>query len=525
MGRDAEDDYIPRAMKPGDAAHSVSGPGREGWLSGIFAIDPRGLAAMRIGVGVTLVVDLSARTDHFRALYTDAGAFPMRLLDPWMRETVLPLHLLSGSYAWQALLYVIALGAAIAMVVGWRSRLATLISWALLVSLHVRNPMVLNFGDTILRVALFWAIFLPLGSRWSLDANRSGPEMPPEKPLHSIAGAAYLLQICFVYFFTALLKNGADWHETGLALYYALHLDYWATPLGVWLRDFVPFTILMARATLALELIGPFLLLAPLWWVRTAAALSFMALHLGIAASLELGVFPWVDVVILLPFLPARFWDEIERGLFRARSSAVPRDEVAGIRDERRAVASRSPLHRAGEAALGVILLYVFANNVQSVWPALAVPDSLTRAGQWLSINQKWRMFTPNTPRNDGWFVLVGHLADGTTVDLISPEVEPRFDKPVNVAARHTSFRWAAFFYQMSDPTTNDPLRRNWARWQCGDWNRRALPARRLETLEMWFVFEPTPPPGVDVERKRQHLLDFGCAAPRASAAPKPPAP
>jgi hypothetical protein len=302
-----------------------------------------------------------------------------------------------------------------------------------------------------------------------------------------------------------------------------LQLDYWATPLGVWLRDFVPFTILMARATLALELIGPFLLLAPVWWVRTAAAVSFMALHLGIAASLELGVFPWADVVILLPFLPGRFWDEIERRLFRAKSSSVPRAGTLGVGDRR--VVARSPLQRAGDAALGAILLYVFAHNVQGVWPAFAVPDSLTRAGQWLSINQKWRMFTPNTPRNDGWFVLEGHLADGTTVDLISPDVEPSFDKPVNVAARHTSFRWAAFFYQMSDPTTNDPLRRNWARWQCGDWNRRALPARRLETLEMWFVLEATPPPGVQAELKRQHLLDFDCAAPRASAAPKQPAP
>jgi hypothetical protein len=518
MGRDAEDDYSPRAMKQGDAAHSASGSRGSGWLTGVFAIDPRGLAALRIGVGLTLLVDYSARTDHFVALYTDAGAFPLRLLDPWMRETVVPLHLLSGSYAWQALLFVLGVGAATAMVVGWRSRLATLISWGLLVSLHVRNPIVLNFGDTILRVALFWAIFLPLGSCWSLDANRRGPEVPSAQPLHSIAGAAYLLQICFVYVFTALLKSGADWHETGLALYYALHIDYWATPLGVWLRDFVPFTILMSRATLALELLGPLLLLAPVWWVRSAAAVSFMALHLGIAASLELGIFPWVDVVILLPFLPTRIWDEVERRLFRVRSSAAAPADAAADGEERCVVGSRSPMHRVGSAALGAILVYVLAHNVQGMWPALAVPDSLTSAGQWLSINQEWRMFTPNTPRRDGWFVLRGHLADGTTVDLISPDATPGFDKPENVAARHASYRWAAFLFQMRDSKTNEPLRRNWARWQCRDWNRRATSERRLGRVEMWFVLETTPPPGLQPKPKRQILLDFDCAAPRASA-------
>jgi hypothetical protein len=489
-----------------------------GSLARVVGIDPRGLAALRIGLGTTLLADLLLRTDHFGALYTDAGAFPRRLLDPWLRETIFPFHLWSGSFGWPGLLWLLAVAAAVAMIAGWHTRLASATSWVLLVSLQVRNPLVLNFGDAILRMALFWAMFLPLGARWSLDASRNPSRtMTAERPVASVASAAYLLQICFVYFFTALLKSGSDWRETGLALYYALNLDYFATPLGVWIRHSIPLTILMTRSTLVLESIGPLALLAPIWWLRSAAVACFLALHLGIAASFDLGIFPWVDVVVLLPFLPPRIWDEFERRLLRVAPPAVS----ASVETRAKTVEPRRRLRRVGGAVLGGILLYLFANNVQAVSPAFPAPDLLTSAGRWLGINQSWQMFTPNGPRVDGWFVLSGRLANGQVVDLMAPDAPPSFEKPESVAARHSSSRWARFLFQLKEPETNGSIRSNWARWQCSDWNRQSAADRRLDHVEMWFVLERTPRPGVRAVPQRQHLLDFDCPAqqtPRAVA-------
>jgi hypothetical protein len=34
----------------------------------------------------------------------------------------------------------------------------------------MRNPYILSGGDVLLRVVVFWAMFLPLGDRYSLDA-------------------------------------------------------------------------------------------------------------------------------------------------------------------------------------------------------------------------------------------------------------------------------------------------------------------------------------------------------------------
>jgi len=457
-------------------------------------IDPRGLAALRIGLGAVLLIDLWMRRGRFRALYTDAGVFPRAFLEPWMRSTIAPLHQLDGGFAWQALLFAVAAVAAACLLVGWRTRLATVVSWGLLVSLHSRQPMVLNFGDDILRMALFWSLFLPLGRRWSLDARRAPPGGDPDAPVCSVASAAYLIQIASIYFFTSLLKSGAEWQRDGTALYYALSMDAWVTPLGVALREHPALLRAATRATLALERVGPFLLFAPLAWRRTGTVLAFWALHLGIALAYTLGIFPWTDLVVLLPFLPPALWDRLGGGWRRTRPVAL----------------GPSGRGRAGSAAAAVALAYVLACNVDSVRP-LRLPGWLSATGNWLRINQQWRMFTPGGPRGDGWFVMPGELADGSRVDLGPHGPALSWEKPARISARNRPFRWAIYLWQISDPYTNHLLRRRFAEWTCRTWNAEHPPERRLRGLEIHFQYEETLPPGQGVRLDPRLLLRYDC--------------
>ena len=55
-------------------------------------------------------------------------------------------------------------------------------------------------------------------------------------PSTAAATAAILLQVAIVYWTTGLLKDGAAWRD-GTAVYYALHLDFWVTAVGEWLRE------------------------------------------------------------------------------------------------------------------------------------------------------------------------------------------------------------------------------------------------------------------------------------------------
>jgi hypothetical protein len=97
-------------------------------LAPVAGIDPRALAAPRIGLGAVLLIDLWMRTGRFKALYTDAGVFPRLYLEPWMRHTLVPLHLLSGSVAWEAFLFAVAAVFAVALLLGYHARIAAVVS-------------------------------------------------------------------------------------------------------------------------------------------------------------------------------------------------------------------------------------------------------------------------------------------------------------------------------------------------------------------------------------------------------------
>jgi hypothetical protein len=53
--------------------------------------------------------------------------------------------------------------AATAVALGYYTRLAMFLSWYPVISLHDRNPIILHNGDGVLRLLLFWGMFLPLG--------------------------------------------------------------------------------------------------------------------------------------------------------------------------------------------------------------------------------------------------------------------------------------------------------------------------------------------------------------------------
>lgn len=144
-----------------------------------FELDLRSLAVFRVGLGLLLLCDLVNRAWWLRAHYTDWGVMPREaLLDTLWDRAWMSVHLFSGTFAPTAILFVLSGAVAVALLVGFRTTIATALSWFLLISLHARNPIVLQGGDIIFRLLLFWAIFLPLGARWSIDAaldTRGGP--------------------------------------------------------------------------------------------------------------------------------------------------------------------------------------------------------------------------------------------------------------------------------------------------------------------------------------------------------------
>jgi len=297
-------------------------------LPQLFGIDLRTLALFRACVGAVLLADMLLRIPDARAFYSDAGVMPRTWLalfnDPWR----LSLHTGNGQTWFALLLLGMEALAALMLILGWRTRLAAVLCFVLEASLLNRNGLVLIGGDVLLCCLLFWSLFLPLGARWSVDATLS-PAPPPAQNQHlSWASAGLLLQVMSVYFFSAVLKNDPAWWPNGTAVWYALQLDMYATPLGVWLRQFPDLLLALTYFVWFLELLGPLLMFLPLLNrpLRLALMLLFMAMHLGFFLCLKLGPFPFISLASLSAFAGGWIWDALDRRAQRreARRGALP---------------------------------------------------------------------------------------------------------------------------------------------------------------------------------------------------------
>ena len=141
-----------------------------GRLASLIRVDLRSVALFRVGLAAITLADVAGRLCEVRAFYTDAGLLPRKALidlaDPWAAS----LHLASGATSLIAAALALQLLLALFVLVGTRARACALASFVLLASLNARNPWVLLPGDALTVALWFWAMFLPLGARWSLDA-------------------------------------------------------------------------------------------------------------------------------------------------------------------------------------------------------------------------------------------------------------------------------------------------------------------------------------------------------------------
>ncbi|NES72609.1 MAG: hypothetical protein F6K24_49165, partial [Okeania sp. SIO2D1] len=151
-------------------------------LEKLFGLDLRSLALFRVGLALVIIVDLIIRAGDLRSLYSDAGVMPRTLLKEITNPFYWSINSISGEPFVQGLIFLIVGLIAIALLVGYRTRLATIAMWAFVISIQNRNPALSFAADHVLRALLFWAMFLPLGASYSIDsALNSSPEKLPKR--------------------------------------------------------------------------------------------------------------------------------------------------------------------------------------------------------------------------------------------------------------------------------------------------------------------------------------------------------
>ncbi len=284
-----------------------------------FALDLRSLALFRVLLALTLAFDALHRLINLGAFHTDAGLLPRdqwaQLSDPIWRWS---LHLANGE-SWSQGLFLLAQAlSALALALGWRTRVAGLLTWLLLVSVDNRNPLVLDAGDTLLAALLFWSLFLPMGARWSVDAALCDEAVVG--PRHrSWASIVLVLQLLSSLFFSAVLQVQAGAGTQGRALLELLSSAQRSWGLGPALAAHPDLAGVVGLWWWWLLILGPVLLLLPLASggnlaglqnrLRNAVLLQLVLVQVLILLSLAAGHLPWAQTLGLSLLAGSGIWD------------------------------------------------------------------------------------------------------------------------------------------------------------------------------------------------------------------------
>lgn len=198
-------------------------------------IDTRSMAVFRIFVGLLAVADLLLRSRNFWFFYTDDGVIPQELAMARTPDHAVSVYFLTSDATLIAGLFALQALVAVLLIVGYRTRLATIVTFLGVISLDFHNPFVLSYADILFRLLLFWAMFLPLGERWSIDALHA--DAPRRESVANLGTAAILFQMVVMYAVNGYNKAHGDLWRSGEATVLIFGLDDMTFLLGDHLRN------------------------------------------------------------------------------------------------------------------------------------------------------------------------------------------------------------------------------------------------------------------------------------------------
>ncbi len=208
-------------------------------------------------------------------------------------------HLLEGNNL--SLLIILGLHtlALIGFLIGYKTKLSSIILIISLTSLAQRNIHIQNGADLLLRILILMMCFAPCGNKFSLDslfARRRGEQLKELTP--SWAHRLIQMQIAFVYLSTVYAKTKGTYWLDGSALYYATRLENF-TRFGIpFFLDNLLSLKLLTWSTLLLEMaLGSLIFI---YEFRKKLIVAGIVFHIGIEYVMSIPTFEILMIAGLL---------------------------------------------------------------------------------------------------------------------------------------------------------------------------------------------------------------------------------
>ena len=486
-------------------------------------IDSRSLAAFRVAIALLILADLTLRSRNFRFYYTDDGVVTQELAAS-LREPMASVFFFTSDPTLIAGLFVLHALIAIALLVGYKTRLATVLSFVFVLSLDAHNPLVLSYADTLFVMLLFWAIFLPLGERWSIDALQR--DRPSRSAVATLATAAIMTQMVFMYFVNGQHKYPSERWHSGEAAIIVMGIDEMTFLLGDFMRHYPELLQLGGRTWFYILLASPLLILL-YGRARYPLLILFAGGHASFAVTVRIGAFAFVALAGLLVFVQPRLWADLLAVLSRCRLDrpvAFVRTELARpgplLADRLPGrlidVRGRDPVGRTMLSVFVVIAIVVLfvvpAASMAAAGPyvddrPLLTDNPIERTTADLPVSQpEWSIFAGPGPRSvDRYYVFPAKTADGDVFDVYN-ERPMTYDRPGQQLQRqHDTYRERFYMNSIRRSTGNSP--ELLAEHLCETWaDERGI---ELTNVNMYEVTERITLETIDEPDRRERSIEL----------------
>jgi hypothetical protein len=451
-------------------------------------MDLRSLALMRILVGFIILEGLCSRSRFLSLFYTDGGAWPRKaVLAYFANHPPLSIHMATGSVLGEAALLVLAGYFALNLLIGHRTRLFTILSWLMLISLDNRNPFSVS-EDRYLLIILLWAIFLPWGKCFSIDSLNKGNSKTVDMHVCSLATAAFLVQIVSFYVSIAIMKQlGSIWNN-GHALYLALSVQRIDYPLTHFLLQYPDYLSLMTKFVLYMEMFVPLLILVPSfnYGLRAAALGCLILFHLMIWLTLAVGNLSPISIIALIGIMPPLVWEkypDITNNVEKLISRAQQHLKLKAFSFE-----FYPWVTKFARGTSAVMIIFFTLCNLSTAGSNIGLktgmPNHLHAFLRSMYLDCHWNMFS-SLSNYETWYLFEGRLANGSRINILDgrpadynhPTPVSNFFKEVEVGK----------FLARANPRYYGPF---WGNDICKDWdkdlvqkNLKLKQVRLIETL------------------------------------------
>ena len=303
------------------------------WIRDHYCVmEPRTAGIYRWVVGFLCVADMLRHWGEARWFYSNEGVLTnhYHLFRPSSGYNFSVFHAFS-SLGEVHVIFALFVLCHFFFMIGWRTKLFSILSFIAVTSLDNRLVMVENGGYVVVNLVVAYAMFLPCGKRFSVDSwlrswrerkegnvaelnDRYRPDWA-HKPYTSLAVLLVVLNLAVVYFFNVVNKSGHLW-RTGQTVHYVLHLNRMVTGLAVWYRELFPYWttrpvtwgVLCLEALLVAWIMSPYAKRI----TRTAAMIGILCLHTSFGVMMRLGPFAWFMIGWSMCLIAPPQWEAAE---------------------------------------------------------------------------------------------------------------------------------------------------------------------------------------------------------------------